>query len=498
MLDRSKCFAVNVKSYPSAAPFSPSEKYEEYLFEVCDTHPNPVYAGFRELLHSAGYDLVHYGTSDWNPLGEWVHPGETVLIKPNWVKHVYNSDVQMDYLISHPSLIRVVSDYVLLALKGSGCLLIGDAPVQSADFDQLQTQTGMPTIMEFLRAKHPTVDIRVMDFRYEVANVKDGIIVNRDKQRVGHKAVSLGLESKHGQGRRFDKYRVTHYDPTKMQLHHSDNVHEYLIAEPALLADVIVNIPKLKTHRKAGITCSLKNQVGINASKDWLPHHCIGSRRFHGDEYLYPSPIKFLLRFALDQREKASRLFSKKWWNLVTKTLKQCRRIPLLEIDPYFEGSWYGNDTLWRTIHDLNRLIMYADKQGVMTERVQRRLLYFVDAIVIGEGEGPLHPSPKGANILMWGENPAVVDACAAAIIGLDPSKIASIDKAFDPESKPICTVPRDQVGCRIGAQSLRPFVDRNKMVMVRARPSRGWIGHIELYQPEKTNLVHDDLDSDY
>lgn len=45
-------------------------------------------------------------------------------------------------------------------------------------------------------------------------------------------------------------------------------------------------MPKPKAHRKAGITGAMENLVGINGSKDWLPHHRRGSKFDRGDEYL--------------------------------------------------------------------------------------------------------------------------------------------------------------------------------------------------------------------
>ena len=58
--------------------------------------------------------------------------------------------------------------------------------------------------------------------------------------------------------------------------------------------DLFVNLPKLKTHKKTGITCSLKNFVGINGDKNWLPHHTEGVPANGGDEF--PSFASTLLR----------------------------------------------------------------------------------------------------------------------------------------------------------------------------------------------------------
>ena len=56
-----------------------------------------------------------------------------------------------------------------------------------------------------------------------------------------------------------------------------DGRNEYLLSETVLSADLVVNLPKLKTHKKTGVTLALKNLVGINGDKNLLPHHCVGS-----------------------------------------------------------------------------------------------------------------------------------------------------------------------------------------------------------------------------
>ena len=96
--------------------------------------------------------------------------------------------------------------------------------------------------------------------------------------RAGCVAIDLGQDSalaKISDG--FEKYRVTRYDKEEMLPHHNRQKNEYLIPRCVLQSDVIINLPKLKTHKKAGMTCSMKNFVGINALKDWLPHHRTGS-----------------------------------------------------------------------------------------------------------------------------------------------------------------------------------------------------------------------------
>src|SRR6185436_17237787 len=82
-----------------------------------------------------------------------------------------------------------------------------------------------------------------------------------------------------------DDFRVTCYDPRLMAKTHGKGRHRYLVAKDVLDADVVINLPKLKTHKKAGVTCALKNLIGINGNKEYLPHHRLGGSDLGGDCY---------------------------------------------------------------------------------------------------------------------------------------------------------------------------------------------------------------------
>src|SRR5438309_1167258 len=41
----------------------------------------------RDLLVNWGLDAQRAGTAAWNPLGEFIQPGQRVVLKPNWVLH---------------------------------------------------------------------------------------------------------------------------------------------------------------------------------------------------------------------------------------------------------------------------------------------------------------------------------------------------------------------------------------------------------------------------
>src|SRR5262249_15686205 len=137
-----------------------------------------------------------------------------------------------------------------------------------------------------------------------------------------------------------------------------------------LSADVVINLPKLKTHRKAGLTAAMKNLVGINGSKDWLPHHAAGSSP-NGDEYLRRGARKAImsaLRDRIEGRRSARARQAMHWVERAVRATGRVWRFP----DPYWEGSWHGNDTLWRMVHDLHRILFCADASGALHPVPQR------------------------------------------------------------------------------------------------------------------------------
>lgn len=48
-------------------------------------------------------------------MGAIIRPGMNVLLKPNWVLH-RNETSTLESLVTHPSVIRAVPDYVAIAL----------------------------------------------------------------------------------------------------------------------------------------------------------------------------------------------------------------------------------------------------------------------------------------------------------------------------------------------------------------------------------------------
>ena len=300
----------------------------------------------------------------------------------------------------------------------------------------------------------------------------------------GYTVVDLGNSSMLEElSNQFQNFRVTNYDPRTMNEHHNMGTNEYLIPNTVLDADVVINLPKPKTHRKAGITGAMKNLVGINGSKDWLPHHRVGSLLEGGDEYLHPNIFKGI-NTALQERIDECRLKGWKKRTLVLRKLQEINGIfrKLFARDKYLEGSWWGNDTIWRTVCDLNRLLLYANKEGLVTNELQRKTFSFLDMVISGEGEGPLRPTPKVSGVFVAGHNPLIVDTVVSRVMGFDYRKIPCINGAYSIDLFPLTLIKPADIEIQSNYNCWKGSVDNitygNSLKYVA---SSGWKGHIEL-----------------
>ena len=84
------------------------------------------------------------------------------------------------------------------------------------------------------------------------------------------------------------------------------------------------------------------------------------------------------------------------------------------------EGKWAGNDTSWRMVLDLNRILLYGDAKGVMHDVPQRKIFSLTDAIVAGDRNGPLAPQPVPLGVVTFASNSAHADAAHLALMGFD------------------------------------------------------------------------------
>lgn len=366
-----------------------------------------------------------------DPFASFIKPGHVVTIKPNWVLHTNPKDQTLESLVTNPVVVEIIGEYVLKALKGNGNLIIADAPLQGCDFEALNKKLRIEEMVQRLKNKSEGANVEIVDLRRTVllndrtSEHKEGMVVKQiDKKGDprGYTLVNLGDDSLlTDMSERSAKFRVTMYDHKLMYKHHNKKDHEYLISNSILRADVVINIPKMKCHIKAGLTGCLKNLVGINGHKEYLPHHIIGSFEEGGDQYIYKNKIRNIYNKYYDYYwSNLKGMGPLKNW-IYGHFLRVIAGLSVLGKDELFDGGWFGNITIPRTTIDLNNILyFYNTEKCRVEERPTRVVLNIVDGIVAGENWGPLQPDRKEVGILMAGFNPLLVDAAMGQLMGYE------------------------------------------------------------------------------
>ncbi len=218
--------------YPSRPPYSPGVGYPEYPFgrDTMAREANHAYDGVREALRLLRLDAEYYGQPTWNPLGEMIHPGHTVVLKPNFVRDFRETQPgHEDCLITHGSMIRAALDYVYIALRGEGRIIIADAPQNDADFDAIRRIAGLDEIQAFYR-REAGFAVEVLDLRPEKARKIDGVIVGHEPlsgDPAGYVKVDLGRYSEFCEIAPLCHLLYgAEYDTAELRSHHHDDVHE--------------------------------------------------------------------------------------------------------------------------------------------------------------------------------------------------------------------------------------------------------------------------------
>jgi uncharacterized protein (DUF362 family) len=412
-----------------------------------------------------------------------------VVIKPNWVQesHEYNPD-EWESVITHPSVLYSTVNQVALRLRENASIIICDAPHTYANFERIVSRGNFVDRFLELSALYPLLQFELVDLRKEVWIRKQEVVVARLPNKPdprGYVIFNLGVNSlffKHpGEGR----YYGADYDSDVVRSHHIGATQEYLMAGTPVRCDLFINIPKLKTHKKTGITCCLKNLVGINGDKNWLPHHTEGTPRSNGDEYPDPTLRSFLESRIKKLGKKIAINFPVVGPWMFAK-MRNAGKMVLGDSEQTIRnGNWFGNDTCWRMALDLNRCLLYGNLDGAFRiGDAPKAFIGIIDGIKGGEGNGPICPKSVNSNVLITGHNPAELDAAASRVMGYDPKLIPIVRESFSRDSLfPISNMNLDDVlvqDSRIGScvrlASLRPALNRPFAAHF------GWKGNIEAF----------------
>ncbi|MBF0560159.1 MAG: DUF362 domain-containing protein [Nitrospirae bacterium] len=482
-------------SYAGTSPFHPDERYPEWPGMPIGKEDNPAYRAVRRLFYLLNLDKDNYGMSRWNPLKSIIRPGNRVVLKPNLVSHFNHGAkayglTDTDSLVTHGSLIRAVLDYCAKALEEQGTIIICDCPIQGADWEKLTEFVGLSQIRDFFCATHPEIELQVKDYRLGTAVMKHGVMVRRlaDENAMGnYLEVDIGQDSlllplmQNG-----CEFGVSQYSKQRMKKAHNLQSNKYLFPKDILHTDVLINLPKMKTHMKAGVTCALKNLVGINGHKDYLPHFRFGSPKNGGDEYPDGNWLWDLMWFLTHKEWETRMMWLKSSLYFLTKVCSFF--LPAFSGLPKGSGcigggGWHGNDTLWRTILDINRVFFYFDRRN---ERVdpgisdRTKYLAILDGLIAGEKESPLAPTPVRSGIMMASFNPLAMDTVAAAMMGLDIHSIKQIVQGFDLKKLPLAKFSIEDIEI-LGQESFRCVSEiYSQKAYIPFNPSVGFKGFVE------------------
>lgn len=398
-------------------------------------------------------------------------PSRLVVVKPNWVQESHGNKPDVwEPVITHPSVVLAVIEGLADSMSGRGTICLCDAPHTYASFEAIVARGGLRQRLNAVRARWPALDLELTDLRREVWICKEEVVVRRRTNPFdprGYARLDLGQESLFCGHRGEGKYYGADYDVQTVNKHHRKELHEYLLAGTPVACDLFVNVPKMKTHKKTGITCCLKNLVGINGDKNWLPHHTEGGPRSGGDEFpqehlsqRIERGLKWFGRRMMARAPGVGSWLYRKLRNTGKRVLGDSQTV-------IRNGNWCGNDTCWRMALDLNRALLYGNADGTWREAVSaKHYLAIVDGIVGGQGNGPLCPDPVASGVVLSGTNPAHVDAAVCRLMGFDPESLPIVARAFDPHRWPIADVSLkavevhdDRLGRTVALDELEPAV---------------------------------------
>jgi uncharacterized protein (DUF362 family) len=492
-------------NYPAAPPFDAGEEYPEYVFAgrgALDAS-NRVYGAVREALALLGLDSTRFGSPDWNPLGQLIRPGAAVLIKPNAVLDLnFNRSETVFASITHGAVLRAVIDYAYKALEGRGRIIVADAPLAHCDFANWLKLTGLAEIAALYRERLGfAIDIFDLRNLYVPWDAAHEFAPSHLRERAvrdpsGYVEVDLGAESAFAEWseREVRLMYGSDFKRSETVKHHLGGHHRYYVARSVLEADVLISVPKLKTHQKVGVTLNIKGMVGTQGDKNYIPHHRVGPPSLGGDEYpdsgfLQNSLNRYRMWMMTGVLARETRLADAAY-----KVLRQLHHTGQRALTSYrfrrhgpeltyhvLGGSWHGNDTAWRMALDLIRIVLYADAAGTLHKEPQRRFLSIVDGVIGGEAEGPLSPTAKRAGVLLAGFNPLAVDAAAARLMGFDPLKVRTLAEGSRRAWLKLWEGDLSNIEVAARTESFRSMMRDGSDPLLDFRAPAGWRGRIEI-----------------
>lgn len=353
--------------------------------------------------------------------------GKKVFIKPNWVMHLRRENEEICLHTHHNFLIAALT--AVLDAEPS-MVTIGDAPVQGCSWKLLLNDAFYKRI-DNLKDSY-RIPIEIKDFRRVTFDIQTQEVKKDQHPLSEYLIFDLGENSylEPVTDEKKDRFRVGKYDPKELSHNHRKGVHRYCIIKDLFEADIVINMPKIKTHQKTGMTGALKNLVGVNGEKAYLPHHMFGGTAIGGDCYPGKNLFLHLSEKCADKAfpKRTKRNYDVLFWTYLGVLF---RELSCIKKDCRLSGSWHGNDTCWRMVFDLNKIAVYGKIDGTLSDTPQRNLYSLCDGIIGGQGDGPLSPVPLPLGIISFTNNSALNDVCMSTLMQYDLDKLNITRNAF-------------------------------------------------------------------
>lgn len=307
-----------------------------------------------------------------NPLGNLIKPEDTVLIKPNLVGDKFG-------VYTHPAVVRPLIDMAIKA--GAKTIWIGDGSVGKGDALKIMDKTGYTDMINTLQSMNPNITIQGVDLSNLTAWHWINLSINSSFYRSGYTDAQLGDAGSPSNSLSGNQYYLM---PDPQKVNPNGQVQGwYAISDYVLNASVVINVPKMKTHSEMINTLALKNLIGIT------------------------------LTDTVDGRDRTGIRTPHKQSNINNK-----------DINASFE-----NDIFWRVTSDLNKIILYADRNGEMHPTQQRKYLTVIDGILSNQ---ILHWNSNyytryWRKVVLASVDPVAIDCVASRVIGYNYSAIPVI-----------------------------------------------------------------------
>jgi len=389
--------------------------------------------------------------------------GKKILLKPNWVTDNRKENDEICLRTNNNLLLALVQ---IILESSPAKITIGDAPIQGCNWDRMLSRDFIKKIVEL--SDTCSIPIVIKDLR------RTTFSPDKNNPQKGRNSLSeyvifdLGKESCLEPITSTDnKFRVTDYDPERLAESHTIGKHKYCITKELFDADIIISVPKIKTHQKTGITGALKNLVGLNGDKDYLPHHRVGGIGFGGDCYPGKSIIRRFSEYLLDGANKRQGKAEYWVWRYSSKILW---RFSFPTKTHQLSAGWYGNDTCWRMVIDINQIAIYGNKDGTMSKTPQREVYSLCDGIIAGQGNGPLNPQPLPLGVICFSNNSSLTDTCMAILMHFDHQKIPLLRTALQ-------TISQKNLPIFLNGRQVTPGDIAN--LSIQTLPPSGWVDYL-------------------